>query len=478
MSSLSIKSKIPTVAFRSAKVSIVSPFAKRKTSFPRCSRLRLIACLFLLLVGCNSSKKSVIILTSGDTQGWITPCGCASNQSGGLPRRGGMIRAWKKSNELILLDAGGSALGSLSDSASTTGPYQRVKLTALLNGMQTLGLAAHNIGGPETAFTAAELREMARETGVEWLSSNLLADDGKAVGSRVILLERGGLSIAVTGIIDPDRVVHSSWQAQDPTRAVLSAFKDHEADVKVVLAYFDEGGLRELAKLLPEVDYVIGGPTGQSMSPSRVGSVTVMSATNKGKFLAEVTVVPDKTGFRELSSSIVEVDSKIPEDGLQLDNLASYYAQLKQQDFTAEQAALVEHFLTDESGYAIAGSESCQTCHASDDATWHSSKHSHAWEVLVTKSAQFDPHCQQCHTTGYGREGGFENVAKSLKRVHVGCENCHGPSQAHVADPRKRTPFQAKEQCVRCHDHENSPEFEFDAYWTKIFHAGKQGTSL
>jgi hypothetical protein len=477
MNSFSINSRVPTVALCCAIDWIARSFAERKATIRCCMQFNLIACLFLVFVGCNSNKP-VIILTSGDTQGWITPCGCASNQSGGLPRRGGMIRASEKTNSVIVLDAGGSALGSLSNSATSTGPYQRVKLKALLEGMQALGLAAHNIGGPETAFTPGELRELARDTGVAWLSSNLLADDGQTVGSRVIMLERGGLRIAVAGVIDPDRVQHSSWQAQDPTRSVLSAFGDQAADVKVVLAYFDEGGLRALAEALPEVDYVIGGPTGQSMSPTKVGSVTVMSATNKGKFLAEVTLERDQAGFRELGSSIVEVSSKIPEDLSQLDNLARYYAQLKQQDFTAEQAGLVEQFVTQDAGYAIAGSASCQTCHAADDALWHSSKHSHAWEVLVAKTAEFDPHCQQCHTTGYGRTGGFENVAQSLKLVHVGCENCHGPSQAHVADPRKRTPFQAKEQCVRCHDHENSPEFQFDAYWTKVFHAGTQGVSL
>lgn len=477
MSSFSINSTFSSVAFRPAKQRFMRPCVERRAATMWVSRLAQLALLFPILIGCNSSERSLTILTSGDTQGWITPCGCASNQSGGLARRGGTIRAWEVSNEVLVLDAGGSAIDTLPSSASSTGPYQRIKLTAILAGMQALGLAAHNVGGPETAFTPADLRELASETGVKWLSSNLLAEDGQAVGSRVILLERGGLRIAITGVIDPALVKHPSWQAQDPTRSVLSAFKDQSADVKVVLAYFDESGLRALAEALPEVDYVIGGPTGQCMSPTKVGSTTIMSATNKGKFLAEVTLVHDRAGFRELSSSIVEVTSEMPEDSAQLSNLANYYALLKEQDFTAEQAGLVEHFVARESGYSIAGSASCQTCHQADDATWHSSKHSHAWDVLVAKSAEFDPHCQQCHTTGYGRPGGFENVAKSLSLVHVGCENCHGPSQAHVNDPRKRTPFQAKEQCVRCHDHENSPEFQFDAYWTKVFHAGKRGVS-
>ncbi len=407
-------------------------------------------------------------MVSGDTRGWITPCGCASNQSGGLPRRGGLVRARANQRDVLVLDVGGSAIG--------TGEYQQVKFKSLLNGLHALGLDAHNVGGPETEFTPAELRAFSAETGVTWLAANLVADDGQPIGTKSLLVERGGLKIAIAGIIDPEMVIGSHWQAQDPIRSTLNALAEHPtADVKVVLAYFDEGGLRYLAESLPEVDYVVGGPTGQAMSPTKVGPVTMMSATNKGKFLAEISLSPAKDGFVEKDVGIVEVSSELPEANPQLDNLKTYYAALRQRDFTAREAALVERIDVLSDDYAIAGSASCQACHQLDDAVWHASKHAHAWDVLVTKTAEYDPHCQQCHTTGYGYSGGFENVALSKSLVHVGCENCHGPSLAHTKNPRSRTPFQAKEQCVRCHDHENSPAFEMTTYWTKVFHAGGNG---
>jgi len=60
---------------------------------------------------------------------------------------------------------------------------------------------------------------------------------------------------------------------------------------------------------------------------------------------------------------------------------------------------------------------------------------------------------------------------------NVGCESCHGPSLSHVNDPKIRTPYLAREQCIRCHDHENSPECAFPAYWGKVQH-GKPNSSL
>jgi hypothetical protein len=39
-----------------------------------------------------------------------------------------------------------------------------------------------------------------------------------------------------------------------------------------------------------------------------------------------------------------------------------------------------------------------------------------------------------------------------------------------VLDPKHRTPFKASDQCTQCHDHENSPKFEFNSYWARIKH--------
>ena len=40
------------------------------------------------LVGCRPGGATPLaVVVSGDTSGWIAPCGCVSNQSGGLARR-------------------------------------------------------------------------------------------------------------------------------------------------------------------------------------------------------------------------------------------------------------------------------------------------------------------------------------------------------------------------------------------------------
>jgi len=105
--------------------------------------------------------------------------------------------------------------------------------------------------------------------------------------------------------------------------------------------------------------------------------------------------------------------------------------------------------------------------------SWEASGHAHAWQTLVPRGFHVDPYCLQCHTTGYGFPGGFESVRRSATMFGVGCENCHGPSTAHAKDPKIRTPFVAADQCIRCHDHENSPNFEYADHWLRIRHGKK-----
>ena len=433
--------------------------------------------LLCLMPGCNSGNtaadsasaqatpsaqdRPVCVIVSGDTFGWIIPCGCTSNQSGGLLRRGTYIASKAKEANVIVADAGGATDG--------TAPYQKARFRAILNGEALMNVVAHNLGAAELACGSAVLHELSAETGVSFISANAKNPDGGFICQTHVLLKRSGQKVLLTGVVSPDFAT-DEISVSEPIDAVLSVVEsvDRQYDRLIVLAYLPVDQLRQLAESLPEADAVIGGPTGQSLAPERTGRTIVTSATNKGKFLAELTLASAKSAP---VARIVEMSTDLQDHASQQKNLDQFRQFLDERDFTAQESGFRDAGQLElSSGLTISGTESCRDCHEETNNHWDSTGHAHAWQRLVHEGAHVDSYCQQCHTTGYGLPGGFVSAKLSPKRNQVGCESCHGPSSAHVEDSSVRTPFDAVDVCRKCHDPENSPAFEFDSYWEKIRH--------
>lgn len=122
------------------------------------------------------------------------------------------------------------------------------------------------------------------------------------------------------------------------------------------------------------------------------------------------------------------------------------------------------------------GSDLCQSCHAAEHATWSKASHATALASLTKAGRQDDAECLRCHTTGFGREGGFPSAGSAKDHpdlARVGCESCHGPGGDHVAAdaPKRGTILSLGDKCDSCvilqicgtcHDEANDPGFEFE----------------
>jgi len=125
---------------------------------------------------------------------------------------------------------------------------------------------------------------------------------------------------------------------------------------------------------------------------------------------------------------------------------------------------------------AFVGSDACQSCHPKEFETWAAGGHAKAGATLVAKGAAGDADCLACHTTGYGRVGGFPKggaLADHGDLGRVGCESCHGPGGDHVGKDARRTGTIVSltdkcdscvilQICGGCHDDANDPGFEFE----------------
>lgn len=410
------------------------------------------------------SIKTAFIVISGDTAGWITPCGCTANQSGGLLRRGSYLASVRKDADVLYVDCGGAVGGN--------SPYQRAKLDAILRGEELMSVAAHNVGKAEAAFGVEYLKSSA----APFISANATDAAGREIVRPGIIATIGGRRIAFVGVLSPEYAT-ADVHVTDPKRAILNYVQNNKAnyDSLIVLAYLPTDELSALAGALPEADAVIGGPTGQAIEPHAVGPTLLAAATNKGKFLVELKIPPARDPW---SGRVVELNARWPDDSRQLDNLHQFLGELRRRDFRASETGFAPPLPPGAPvNYRVAGSASCAKCHAAEDAAWHASHHANAWDTLKPRGFDVDPACLVCHTTGYGQPGGFDSVSRSAPALAgVGCESCHGPSQAHVLDPKVHTTFHAVDQCVRCHDAENSPAFNFETYWAKIRHGSTNGS--
>jgi hypothetical protein len=432
--------------------------------------LAVLAVLCPLVAGCLPREKKeprlpISVLVSGDTQGWIVPCGCTSNQSGGMLRRGTLLSELRHQRDVVYVDVGGAASG--------TSRYDRMKFEAILAGEKQMRVAAHNVGASEAALGADYLRDAGRRLAVPWVSCNVRDASGKPVADPLRIVTAGGRRLAFVGVLS-DRLNINGLSIGPPRESISAVLREGQEpfDAVIVLAYLAEDELRQLAGDLPEAHVIVGGPTGQAMTPCRVGPVLLTSATNKAKFLVKLDVA-ENDAAASWNGDLVELNSQFVDDPRQRENLTRFYDALAAADLSATDTSFARTLPASvPRDYRIAGDASCRECHPDDSERCVQMRHARAWAALEQRGANVDPYCQQCHTNGYGLPGGFLSLRQSRSLVNVGCESCHGPSLAHQRDSKLRTPNyrRAEQRCTSCHDRENSPEFAYEKYWKQIRH--------
>ena len=173
--------------------------------------------------------------------------------------------------------------------------------------------------------------------------------------------------------------------------------------------------------------------------------------------------------------------------------------------------------LAQQAEFSYMGVNNCKMCHkkaekGSQFGIWSERNHARAFETLKGEEAlkmakeqglETAPHeageCLVCHTTGWGKAGGYEvlsadfiadpenarAVKKNDSKASVGCESCHGPGSGYKSKKTMEGIFSGvidpatvgliapdKNVCITCHN-EKSPnfkKFDFDAMAAKIAH--------
>lgn len=122
---------------------------------------------------------------------------------------------------------------------------------------------------------------------------------------------------------------------------------------------------------------------------------------------------------------------------------------------------------TDETKTYI-GSKACRECHEKEYANFITySKKSRSFKSIkkMEKKLTLEEYrgCFECHTTGYGKTGGFVSEEKTPELMNAGCEVCHGPGSLHAEtrDPEFISCNISMENCNTCHNKDRIEAFDF-----------------
>lgn len=114
------------------------------------------------------------------------------------------------------------------------------------------------------------------------------------------------------------------------------------------------------------------------------------------------------------------------------------------------------------------GSLACRDCHPDEYDNFSTyAKKSISFQSIERQMKHLTPEeikqCYPCHTTGYGKPGGFVSVEETPHLKNAGCEVCHGPGAIHVKseDPGDIKTKMNKKDCETCHISERVKAFKY-----------------
>ncbi len=114
------------------------------------------------------------------------------------------------------------------------------------------------------------------------------------------------------------------------------------------------------------------------------------------------------------------------------------------------------------------GSDACKVCHKKEYASFmkYAKKSTSYKDIEKMKKGLTEKeikNCYGCHTTGYGKPGGFISPEKTPQLENAGCEVCHGPGSLHVktGNPKYIKGKLTTKDCEVCHTSERVKAFRY-----------------
>ena len=381
--------------------------------------------------------------------------------------------------QLLLLGAG--------DFSGEAGALEMYRSRFLSQTMIEMKYDAVAVGERDLGFGLSALKADA-EAGLPLICANLYEGNKRLLPPFVTKKIRGA-KVGIFALLGEKPRELAELELRDPAgegRAVLDELRK-ECDFVILLAHMERGKLLDLLPALTGVDLVIRGhmavgDTVRENCADTLGSAvesvrkTVLFAGDRGRNIgfAVIAAHGDEKPLI-VESRLIHLDRDVADDPDMVEEVKKYR---EEEGLMRKKIQLNKNLTRDAATGRIVdrylGIEMCRRCHADIMPRFVSSKHFRAFETLRQRDASTKAECVACHTTGYGRPGGYDPETEQKGAPYlqgVQCEACHGPGTLHARDGSYVK--SARESCRVCHTAKWSPDFEFESYWKRASHCSK-----
>ncbi|MCA9752874.1 MAG: hypothetical protein KC591_11835 [Gemmatimonadetes bacterium] len=350
---------------------------------------------------------------------------------------------------------------------------------------QALGLMDYDaiaLGEKDLAFGTDLLQGYADEYSLPFVCANAVDPDGKPLFEPYRIVERDGVKVAIMGLVSPERHIIAQVESEllgkkiridDPSEVALKYLPQmrEAADVLVLLSHTGIETSEFLSEDLGFDVVIVGHYPAVAAAPEKVGNAIFCQAGAKSdRFGTLDLTLNDANEIEKFSGDAVRLLLKGPQNdeihelGQELDRIekeerreAQLASQREREKVQQEKAVATIH---DRNG--IFGAESCRSCHQPVYDSWLATPHATAFATLAEADAWDNPDCIGCHVTGAADKHHVMDVNIAPEIWNVQCEECHGSGLQHARDGSYLGAGEAT--CRKCHDPDNSPEFDYELY--------------
>lgn len=278
--------------------------------------LLLFLCLpaLTLLASCEEKRPpaDLVMLYTGNINGYIEPCGCVAGQIGGIDRITGYIHEQRAAlgERAFYIDTGDLFAEGVIDDANEVAQLG-IKAREFLAAWKHLECDGLALGEAEVSVGIERLQELAGEAGVPILAGNVVDANGVAPFEPYVVLERGGMKVGVFSLLgdsmrqptpkkEVKKLKHYNLEAllaeqgyllqpwEERCRELVDTLRP-QVDVLVLASHLGFNRNVRVAELFPEIDTIVGGHFGASESATTlVGNTPVLTTVLRGSRVGEM----------------------------------------------------------------------------------------------------------------------------------------------------------------------------------------------